>query len=168
MSGAGRVTVVMACALLVNCSNSSENPLAGGLPEDQQALLIERSIDQIEATENFTPDDFEQLQRTHFETITEEMRDAALEHLQKRLDKITLLGMSQTVELERESAEVESRMAGPKRALALVSVSGSRTYRTHNASKSSDARFAVSWVVTVERGELVYRHQGIRMRDLRN
>ena len=112
MSRAGRLTVVMACALLVNCSGSSENPLADELTADQQALLIERSIDQIESTENYTPDNFEQLQRTHFETMTEEMRDAALEYLQKRLDKIMILEMSQTVELDRESAEVEVAQGG--------------------------------------------------------
>jgi hypothetical protein len=158
----------MACALLVYCSGSSENPLANGLPEDQQALLVEQSIDQIEATENFTPDDFEQIQRTHFETITEEMRDAALANLQRRLDKIMLLEMSQTVELDRESAEVETRMEGPEKAVALVVVDGNRTYHTNNASNSSETRFALPWVITVDGGELVFRHQGIRMRDTRN
>jgi hypothetical protein len=168
MSHAERLTVFMACALFVNCSNSSENPLADGLNADQQALLIEQSIDQIESTENFTPDDFEQLQRTHFEIITEEMRDAALENLRKRLDKILLLEMSQTVELDRESAEMQSRMEGLEKALALVVVNGSRSFRTNHASKSSKTRFALSWVITVDGGELVFRHQGIRMRDLRD
>ena len=158
----------MACALLVNCSNSSENPLADGLTEDHQALLIERSIDQIESTENFTPDDFEQRQRTHFEIVTEEMRDAALENMRKRLDKIMLLEMSQTVELDRESAEIQSRMEGPERALALVVFNGSRSFRTNHASKSSEARFALPWVITVDGDELVFRHQGIRMRDSRS
>ncbi len=168
MSRAGRLTVVMACALLVNCSNSFENPLANGLTADQQALLIERSIDQIESAENFTPDDFEQLQRTHFEIITEEMRDAALENLQRRLDKIRLLEMSQTVELDRESAEMESHMVGPDRALAIVSVNGNRTYTTNNASKSSKTRFALRWVVTADGGELVLRHRGIRMGEIKD
>jgi hypothetical protein len=168
MSRAGRLTAVMACALLVNCSSSSENPLADGLTADQQALLIEQSIDQIESTENYTPDNFEQLQRTHFETLTEEMRDAALAYLPKRLDKIRILEMSQTVELDRESAEVESRMLDPEKAVALVIVKGRRTYRTNNASKSSETRFALTWVITVDGGELVFRHQGIRMGDIKD
>ena len=168
MSHTGRLTAFMACAFLVNCSNSSENPLADGLTADQQALLIEQSIDQIESAENFTPDDFEQLQRTHFEIVPEEMRDAALENLQRRLDKIRLLEMSQTVELDRESAEVQLRIEGPERVLALVTVSGSRTYRTNHASKSSKTQFALPWVITVNSGELVFRHQGIRMRDFRD
>ena len=88
MSRIGRSTAVMACAVLVHCSNSFENPLADGLTADQEALLIERAIDEIESTETFTPDNFEQLQRNHFETITEEMRDPALENLQKHLDLI--------------------------------------------------------------------------------
>jgi hypothetical protein len=168
MSHAGRLTTFMACALLVHCSRSSENPLAHGLDEDQQALLIERTIDQIESTENFTPDSFEQLQRTHFEMITEEMRDAALEYLQKRLDKIILLEMSQTVELDRESVEVESHMEGLKKAIAIVTVNGSRAYRTNHASKSSETLFSLPWVITVDGGELVFRHQGIRMRTIQD
>ena len=168
MSRARRLTVVMACALLVNCSGSSENPLVDGLTADQQALVIEQSIDQIEYTENYTPESFEQLQRKHFETLTEEMRDAALEFLPKRLDKITMLEMSQTVELDRESAEVEARMESPKKALALVMVNGSRTYHTSNATKTSETRFALPWVITVDGGELVFRHQGIRHRDIKD
>ena len=168
MSRAGRLTVVMACALLANCSSSSENPLADGLTADQQALLIEQSIEQIESAENYTPDNFEQLQRTHLETVTEEMRDAALEYLPKRLEKIVILEMSQTVELDPESAEVESRMLDPEKAVALVSVIGNRTYRTNNASKSSKTRFALAWVITVDGGELVFRHQGIRMGDIKD
>jgi hypothetical protein len=168
MSRTGRLTVIMACALLVNCSGSSENPLADGLTADQQALLIERSIDQIESAENYTPDTFEQLQRTHLETVTEEMRDAALEYLPRRLDKIMILEMSQTVELDRESAGVESRMLDPEKAVAVVNVNGNRTYRTSNASKSSKTRFALAWVITVDGGELVFRHQGIRMGDIKD
>ncbi len=168
MSRAGRLTVVMACALLVNCSSSSENPLADGLTADQQAFLIEQSIDQIEAAENYTPDNFEQLQLTHFETLTEEMRDAALRFLPKRLDKIMILEMSQTVELDRDSAEVESHMESLERAIALITVNGNRAYHTHHASKSSETRFTLSWVITVDGGELVFRHQGIRMRTIKD
>jgi hypothetical protein len=168
MGHAGRLTVIMVCALLVDCSSSSENPLADGLTADQQAVLIEQSIDQIKSTENFTPDNFEQLQRTHFETMAEEMRDAALANLRKRLDKIVLLEMSQTVELDRESAEVESRTVSPERALAIVTVNGSRTYRTSNASKVSESRFALPWVITVDGGELILRHRGVRMRDIKD
>jgi hypothetical protein len=168
MNSAGRLTVVMACTLLVNCSSSSENPLADGLTAGQEALLIERSIDQIESAENYTPENFEQHQRTHFETLTKEMQDAALEYLPRRLDKITMLEMSQTVELDRESAEVESQMVGPDRALALISVNGNRTYTTNNASKSSRTRFALRWVVTVDGGELVLRHRGIRMGEIKD
>jgi hypothetical protein len=158
----------MACALLANCSSSSENPLADELTADQQALVIEQSIDQIESTENYTPENFEQLQRAHFETLTEGMRDAALEYLRKRLDKIMMLEMSQTVELDRESVEVESHRVGPEKALALFTVNGSRTYRTSNASKSSKTQFALRWVITVDDGELVFSHQGIRSRDIKD
>jgi len=168
MSGAGRLTVVMACALLVNCSSSSENPLADELTADQQSFLIEQSIDQIETTENYTPENFEQLQRTHFETLAEEMRDAALEYLPKRLDKVVMLEMSQVVELDRESVEVESYRVGPEKALALFTVNGTRTYRTSNASKSSRTDFILRWVITVDDGELVFRHQGIRHRDIKD
>jgi hypothetical protein len=168
MSRARRTTVVMACALLVNCSGSSENPLVDELTADQQALVIEQSIDEIESTENYTPENFEQLQRKHFETLTEEMRDAALEYLPKRLDKIMMLEMSQTVELDRESVEVESHRVGPEKALVLFSVKGSRSYRTSNASQSSTTRFVLRWVITVDDGELVFRHQGIRHRDIKD
>jgi len=168
MSRARRWTVFTACVLLVNCSGSSENPLANGLTEEQQAGLIEQSIAQIELTENFTPDNFEPLQRSHIETITEEMRDAALENLQRRLNKVMLLEMSQTVELDPESVEVDARMVDPKQTMVLVTVNGDRTYRTNNASRSSETRFVLPWVITVDGGELVFRHQGIRMRDLRN
>ncbi|MCH7643390.1 MAG: hypothetical protein IH974_01020 [Myxococcales bacterium] len=168
MSRIGKLTAVMACAVLVNCSSSSENPLAGGLTADHEALLIERAIDEIESTETFTPDDFEQLQRIHFETMVEGMRDAALENFQKRLDKIMMLEMSQTVELDRESAEVESRIMGPEKVVALVTVEGNRTYRTTNASNSSEAVFGLPWVITVDGGELLFRHRGIRMKDLTN
>jgi hypothetical protein len=166
MSRAGGLTVVIACALLVECSSSSENPLADGLTADQQAALIEQSIDQIESAENFTPDNFEQLRRAHLETMAEEMHDAALANLSKRLDKIMLLEMSQTVEIDRESAEVESRIVGPEKAVAIVTVNGNRTYRTNNASNSSVSRFALPWTITVDGGELVFRHRGIRMRDV--
>jgi len=166
MNRAGRLTVVMTCALLVNCSGPSENPLADGLTADQQTLLIERTIDQIESTEQFTPDNFEQRRRAHFETMTEEMRDPALAYLPKRLDKITMLEMSQTVELDRDSVEVESRAVGPEQAMALVTVNGSRTYHTNNASRTTETQFALAWVITVDGAELVFRHRGIRMREI--
>ena len=168
MNRAGRLTVVMTCALLVSCSGSSENPLADGLTADQQTLLIEQSLDQIESTEHYTPDNFEQRRRAHFETLTEEMRDPALAYLPKRLDKIMILEMSQTVELDRDSVEVESRTVGPEQVMALVTVNGSRTFRTNNASESTETQFALPWVITVDGGELVFRHRGIRMRDIRD
>jgi hypothetical protein len=158
----------MACALLVNCSGSSENPLIDGLSADQQTQLIEQSIDQIESSENFTPDNFEQRQQKHFELITEEMHDPALKYLGKRSDKITLLEMSQTVELDRESAELETRMDGEETVMALFTVQGNRTYRTNHATKTIETRFTLPWIVTTHRGELVFHHQGIRMRDLKN
>jgi hypothetical protein len=166
MNRAGRLTVVLACALLLNCSGSSENPLADELTAEQQTLLIEQSLDQIESTENYTPDNFEQLQLEHFESITEEMQDAAQGNLRKRLDKIALLGMSQTIELDRDTAEVDSRMQGPRKALALVSVVGNRTYRINDATGTAKSGFILPWVITVDDGELVFRHQGIRRKDL--
>jgi hypothetical protein len=168
MAHARRSIAVMACALHVNCSGSSENPLVEGLSADQQTQLIEQSIDQIESAENFTPDDFEQRQQKHFELITEEMHDAALEYLRKRSDKIMLLEMSQTVELDRESAAIETRMDGPETALALFTVDGNRSYRTNHATKTIKTRFTLPWVITTHRGKLVFHHQGIRMKDLKN
>ena len=168
MSRAGSSMLVMACAWFANCSGPSENPLADGLTADHKALLIKLTIDEIESAENFTPDDFEQLQRRHVETMVEEMRNAALDYVQKRSGKVALLEMSQTVELDRESAEVESGNVGPEQAAALVTVNGSRTYSTSNASKTSKARFALGWEITVDDGELVFRHRGIRMRDTRD
>ena len=168
MNSAGRLTVVMACTLLVNCSSSSENPLADGLTADQQAVLIEKTIDQIESTENYTPENFEQAQRKHFETLSEEMRDAAVQYLSTRLDQIRILEMSQTVELDRESAEVELLMEDLESALALVTVRGKRTYRTSNASKTSDTRYFLRWAITVDDGELVFHHRGIRSGEIPN
>jgi len=75
---------------------------------------------------------------------------------------------TQTVELDRESAEVESRIEDPERILALVTLTGHRSYRTSNASMSSETRFSLPWVITVDRGELVFRHRGIRMQDIAN
>jgi hypothetical protein len=77
-----------------------------------------------------------------------------------------LLEMSQTVELDNGSAEVESRMEGLERAAALVTVDGSRTYHTNHTSKTIATRFSLPWVITVDGGDLVFRHQGIRMRDV--
>jgi hypothetical protein len=168
MGNTRRLTAVMACALVVSCSDSSENPLANGLTPDQQAFLIEETIEQIEATENYTPDNFEQLQLKHFESITEEMQDAAQGNLRKRLDKIALLGMSQSIELDRDTAEVDSRMQGPRKVQALVSVVGNRTYRINEATGTSKSGFILPWVITVDDGELVFRHQGIRRKDLKD
>jgi hypothetical protein len=159
------MTVVLACALLVNCSGSSENPLADELTAEQEALLIDRSFDQIESAENYTPENFEQVQRALLETMAEEMRDAALEYLPKRLSKITILEMSQTVELDRESAEVKARKVAPDKVMALVSINGTRSFVTNNASKSAETQFDMAWVITVDGGELVFHHRGIRMRE---
>jgi len=160
--------VVAVCAMLASCSGSSENPLAGGLTPELQALLIERSIEQIEFAETFTHDNFEQIQRHHLETMAEDMRDVALENLQKRLDKITILDMSQTVQIDRDSAEVESRVVDRKSVRALVLLKGTRSYHTNNASKTLETRLSLPWVITVDGGELVFRHRGIRMRDITN
>jgi hypothetical protein len=56
----------------------------------------------------------------------------------------------------------------PEKAMALVTVNGSRTYRTSNASNTSATQFALPWVITVDDGELVFRHGGIRMGDIKN
>jgi hypothetical protein len=100
--------------------------------------------------------------------MTEDMRDVALQNLQRRLDKIMILEMSQTVELDRESAAVDARSTDPEKLLALVTLDGQRSYRTANASISSETRFSLPWVVTVDGGELVFRHRGIRMKDIAN
>jgi len=164
----GRLPLILACAVFSSCSGSSENPLAGGLTPELEALLIQKSIDQIESSENFSHEDFEERQRLHLKTMTDDMRDVALQNRQRRLDKIMILEMSQTVELDRESAEVESRIEDPERILALVTLTGHRSYRTSNASMSSETRFSLPWVITVDRGELVFRHRGIRMQDIAN
>jgi len=162
-----RLTVVLACALAANCSSSSENPLAGGLTPEQEALLIELTIDQIESTENFNHENFEQLQRKHLETMTEEMRDVARENLKKRLEKIMILEMSQTVELDRASAEVDWRVVDLENVVAIVTLNGGRSYSTSHASNVSETQFSLPWAVSVDGGELVFRHRGIRMRNTR-
>jgi len=167
MNGIERSTIVLACALLVSCSGSSENPLANGVTPEIEALLIERTIEQIELAENFTHDTFEQIQRTNIETMAEEMQEAALVNLENRLNKITILELSQTVQLDRESAVVESRIVDLENALALVTLKGTRTYYTNNATKTSETRFSVPWAITVDDGELVFYHRGVRMRNVR-
>jgi hypothetical protein len=167
MNGIERSTIVLACALLVSCSGSSENPLADGVTPEIEALLIERTIEQIELAENFTHDTFEQIQRTNIETMAEEMQEAALVNLENRLKKITILELSQTVQLDRESAVVESRIVDLENALALVTLKGTRTYNTNNATKTSETRFSVPWAITVDDGELVFYHRGVRMRNVR-
>ncbi len=168
MNRADRLTVLLACAALAVCSDSPEISLRDGLTDEQQALLIEKSIEQIETTANYATDDFERRQQAHLETMVEEMRQAALENLEKRAEKIAMLGMSQTIELDRESAQLETRVVDSNTALALFTATGKRTYRTENATKSSQTRFTLHWVVAVDGGELVYRHRGIRMLDTRD
>jgi hypothetical protein len=160
--------LALGASLLASCADSSEDPLAAGLTPEQQAQLIEQSITEIERTENFDPANFEQLQRLHIESMGEEMRDAALESLPKRTGKIGILEMSQTLALEPESAEIELRTTGPGRLVALVSVKGTRSYRTSNVEKTVETRATLPWVITADHGKLVYRHRGIRMTDLTN
>jgi hypothetical protein len=162
----GRLALLLACTLLLDCSRPSQNPLAGGLTPELEALLIQKTVDEIESAENFTQADFEQRQRKHLESMTKDMRGVALQNLQRRLDKITILGMSQTVELDRASASVDARSQDPKTLLALVTIDGHRSYHTNNASMSSETRFSLPWVITVDDGELVFRHRGIRMKDI--
>jgi hypothetical protein len=158
--------LALGIALLVGCSNAGDNPLVEGLTPEQEAQLIEESIAQIERTENFTPDDFERLQRAHLETMSDEMRDAALEGLPKRVDKISILEMSQTLELDRDTASIDARTTEDGRVFAIVSIEGSRSFRTRNASKTIPTRFSLPWVISVERGKLAFRHRGIRMSDV--
>jgi hypothetical protein len=167
MNGIERSTIVLACVLLASCSGPSENPLADGITPEIEALLIERTIDQIELAENFTHDTFEQIRQTNIETMVEEMREAALVNLQNRLNKITILELSQTVQLDRESAVVESRIVDQENGLAIVTLKGTRTYTTDNATKTSETRFSLPWSITVDDGELVFRHRGVRMRNVR-
>jgi len=136
------------------------------LTPELEALLVQKTIDEIESAENFSPSDFEPRQRKHLETMTEDMRDVALQNLQRRLDKIAILEMSQTIELDRESVGVDSRSQDPETLLVLVTIDGHRSYHTSNASMSSETRFSLPWVITVKDGELVFRHRGIRMKDI--
>ncbi len=76
--------------LLAGCSGEPANPLAEGLSAAQQAQLKLRSFGEIEAIENFSPESFEALQRAHFETMIEDMRQRALENLPTRVEKITV------------------------------------------------------------------------------
>ena len=167
MNGFERSIIVLACVLLASCSSPSENPLADGATPEIEALLIERTIEQIELAENFTHDTFEQIQRTNIETMVEEMREAALVSLQNRLNKIMILELSQTVQLDRESAVVESRIVDLENVLAIVTLKGTRTYNTDNATKTSETRFSLPWSITVDDGELVFHHRGVRMRNVR-
>jgi hypothetical protein len=167
MNGIERSTLVLACVLLASCSGPSENPLAVGATPEIEALLIERTIEQIELAENFTHDTFEQIQRTNIETMVEEMREAALVNLQNRSNKIMILKLSQTIQLDRESAVVESRTVDQENVLAIVTLKGTRTYNTDNATKTSETRFSLPWSITVDDGELVFHHRGVRMRNVR-
>ena len=99
--------------------------------------------------------------------MAEEMREAALVNLENRLKKIMILELSQTVQLDRESAAVESRIVDLENVLALVTLKGTRTYHTNNATKTSETRFSVPWAITVDDGELVFYHRGVRMRNVR-
>ena len=153
MNGFERSIIVLACVLLASCSSPSENPLADGATPEIEALLIERTIEQI--------------QRTNIETMVEEMREAALVSLQNRLNKIMILELSQTIQLDRESAVVESRTVDQENVLALVTLKGTRTYNTNNATKTSETRFSLPWSITVDDGELVFHHRGVRMRNTR-
>ena len=163
-----RWAIVLVCALAWGCSAPAENPLADGVTPEIEALLIERSIEQIELAENFTNDTFEQVQQKHIDTMVEDMRDAARVNLQNRFKKIRILEMSQTVQIERESAAVETRVVDSENALALVNLRGTRTYYTDNATKTSQTQFSLPWAISVDNGELVFRHRGVRMRNLSN
>ena len=167
MSCVGRSFIALLCALLASCSGSSENPLINGMTPELEALVIEKTIEQIEFAENFTYDQFEEIQRKTIETMVPEMRDAALANLKNRADKVAILEMSQTVQLDRDSAVVESRVVGPENVRALVILKGTRTYSTENASNTSDTRFSLPWSISVDDGELVFQHRGIRMRTVR-
>jgi hypothetical protein len=162
------ILVAFACAAAIGCSDSSDISLADGLTPEQEAQLVERSLEEIESSENFTAETFELIQQAHFETMAEEMREAALANLKRRQDKVRILEMSQTVELDRESAIVESRSMGPDQAVAIVTVTGKRTYHTSNATKTAKSGFSLPWIITIKRGDLVYQHRGVRTRDLRD
>jgi len=163
-----RLAIALLCALASGCPAPAENPLADGVTPEIEALLIQRSIEQIELAENFTNDTFEQVQQKHIETMVEDMRDAARVNLQNRFKKIRILDMSQTVQIDRESAAVETRVVDSENVLALVTLSGSRTYYTDNATKTSKTQFSLPWAISVDDGELVLRHRGVRMRNLAN
>ena len=75
--------------LLSGCS--PESPLANGLTEAHKATIIESTIAQIELSDTFTPENFEQRERKHFETMTPEMLEPALEHLPTRVEEVTSL-----------------------------------------------------------------------------
>ncbi len=160
------ISWLLAIGLLASCSSESENPLAEGLSAAHQAQLKLRSFEEIEAIENFSPESFEALQRAHFETMTEDMRQRALENLPTRVESITGIQMSQTLRLDRESAEVEWRQLGPEKVAARVSVIGDRSDQTRDAAKTIKTRYWLPWIITVEKGELVLRHEGIRTSNL--
>ena len=153
-------------SLLAGCSNAPANPLVEGLSAAHEDQLKSLSLAAIEAIENFTPENFEQLQRTHFETMTNEMRPLALEHLPTRVKNIAAIAMSQTLQLDRDSVEVVWRQLGPEKVTANVKVIGERSYQTRDASKSVTTSYSLPWVITVENGQLVHRHQGIRTKSL--
>ena len=161
-----RLAFVLVCALTSGCSAPAENPLADGVTPEIEAQLIDRSIEQIELAENFTNDTFEQVQQEHIETMVDDMREAARVNLQNRFNKIRILEMSQTVQIDRGSAAVETRIVDSENALALVTLKGTRTYYTNNATKTSKTQFSLPWTISVDDGELVFRHRGVRMRNL--
>ena len=84
MSRSGLVAAVVVSNLFMGCSNTPRSPLAEGFTSTLKERVIARSIQEIESIENFKPENFERLQRKHFESMTQDMKTQALAHLQSR------------------------------------------------------------------------------------
>ncbi len=151
--------------LLSGCS--PESPLANGLTEAHKATIIESTIAQIELSDTFTPENFEQRERKHFETMTPEMLEPALEHLPTRVEEVTSLQVYREAVIDGPSAELEIKRSMEDEVHVSVRVPGSNRYRSEgNPSKTQQVEWTLPWKITVEEGEIVMRHQGIRLKVL--
>lgn len=153
------------CLLFWGCSGAP-NPLAQGLTAALQEQLQELAVHEIISSETFTAETFEAVQREHIATMSKGMEVAALEHLPTRVKENTELHMSQSLELEPDSVEIEWDQMGPENIRARVTLIGNRTYKTREYSKTVRTRYHLPWIITVEKKTPVFRHSGVRLKNL--
>ena len=154
--------VLVATGLSFGCSQ--EVPLATGLSEALKARVIERTIEHIELSDTFTPENFEQRQRRHFESMTADMAAQAVRNLPTRIERITGLQIYREAVIDRASAELVIRRLEDERARVSVRVRGSNRYRSEGGlTRTQQVEWNLPWILTEEGGDIVMRHEGIRM-----